>query len=118
VYVAGIGPTTTYVYGGGIFEGSGWGGKKALWIVDPGMAATLTVRAIGAFSQSNVRFDHGGRQLLDRLTVELAGLEGTEAPSYLRFRRSGCYHLSSSFRNITQHFVFLVDGPVIDRIDE
>jgi hypothetical protein len=79
-----------------LFAGSGWGGQKVLWIVDPKRyEGPLLVRGRRLDGPQELRFGTGVRPRAE-LRLDTSRPEATEGgwpnfPSYTRLRAPGCY---------------------------
>jgi hypothetical protein len=89
------------------FAGSGWGGQKVLWVVDPAYSGPIRVRGQRLDATGEMRFD---LDLVPELTLAATGSQGAsgwrERPSYTRVQRPGCYAYRVDGKGFSDVIVF------------
>lgn len=76
------------------WSGSGWGGRKVLWVVDPAYTGPIRIRGGRLDAAGEIRFDN---ELVSELKLSAGGDVGLTAsgwrhrPSHTRVQAPGCY---------------------------
>ncbi|MBA3735614.1 MAG: hypothetical protein H0W90_10535 [Actinobacteria bacterium] len=93
-------PLLTFEYPplpGSVWEGSGWGGRKNIWVVADSYRGPVLVRGRQLDGPNDVRFENGRPGFTDatrqhpRLELRLLGPETHGNPATTRLRAPGCY---------------------------
>lgn len=105
---------------GTLFEGSGWGGVKVLWVVFDAREGPIRVRGKQLDGDHEIRFDGTeGRPLAHEIVVmpkrdKADGGRRPNRPSYVRLQAPGCYAFQFDTATGREIIVVKAVGPVID----
>lgn len=101
---------------GTLFEDSGWGGRKVLWVAGPDLAGPVVIRGRRLDGDDPVGFDGTEGQPLDSKIVMLPdpSAEGwRDRPGYVRLRAPGCYAFQVDTVRGSSVIVFRAVGPAV-----
>jgi hypothetical protein len=86
------------------WAGSGWGGQKVLWVIDPTYTGPIRIRGRRLDAVGEVRFDS---ELVREITLSEEDAVGwREHPSFTRVRAPGCYAYQVDGRGFRDLIVF------------